>query len=92
MANDISSAVWKIDTASASPVYAFRVKVTNVVWANETVGATLVITDANGKLILSAIATSGLGQNRFGGYGWQNGIIVSTLSAGIVSIAIGAGK
>ena len=92
MANDISANPWKIDTAAAGVIYAGPIKIENIIWANEAAAATLLITDANGKTIVSATATSGLLQQAFGKIGWVRGLIVSTLSSGVLTIAIGAGK
>jgi hypothetical protein len=92
MANDISANPWKLDTAGAGTIYAFPIKIDNIVWANEAAADTLLIQDANGKTIVSATATSGLSQNHFGKIGWVRGLKLITLTSGVVTIAIGAGK
>jgi hypothetical protein len=92
MANDISANPWKIDTASATPVYSFPVKIENIIWANEAAAATLLIQDINGKDIIRATATTGISEQSFGKIGWVRGLVVPTLSSGEITIAIGAGK
>ena len=92
MANDISANPWKIDTASASTIYAGPVKIDNVIWANQAVAATLLVQDVNGKDIIRATATSGITDQHFGKIGWVRGLVVPTLSSGELTIAIGAGK
>jgi hypothetical protein len=92
MANDISANPWKIDTPGAGAIYAFPIKIDNIVWANEAAAATLLITDVNGKTIVSATASTNSSDNHFGKIGWVRGLIVPTLSGGVVTIAIGAGK
>lgn len=88
----MSANPWKLDTAGASVIYAFPVKIVNILWANEAANDTLLIQDSNGKTIISATATSGLSQNHFGSIGWVRGLILRTLTSGVVTIAIGAGK
>jgi hypothetical protein len=94
MANDISANPWKIDTPGAGVIYAFPVKITNIIWANFTTAAdALVMTDVNGKVIVNAlVATTSQGMMSFGGMGWVRGLIVSSLTHGVVTIAIGAGR
>jgi hypothetical protein len=92
LANDISANPWKIDTASATAVYNFPMKIDNVIWANAAVGATLLVQDVNGKDIIRATETSGIADQHFGKIGWVRGLVVPTLSSGELTIAIGAGR
>lgn len=92
MANDISANPWKLDTPGAGVIYAFPVKIKNIVWANYAAAATLVLQDVNGKDIINATAP-GVGQSwNFGEFNWVRGIKMPTLSSGELTIAIGAGK
>ena len=76
-------------------LYAFPVKIVNIVWANfTTTGDALVIQDLNGKDIVNAIVTTNLntGPMSFGTFLWVRGLKVITMTHGEVTIAIGAGK
>jgi hypothetical protein len=76
-------------------IYAFPVKIVNVIWANYTTTAdAFVLRDLNGKDIINALVTTNIstGFQSFGGMGWVRGIILLTLTHGEVTIAIGAGK
>jgi hypothetical protein len=93
VANDITSNPWKLDTPATISMPS-RVKINNIVWGDyTTAGDTLLITDLNGKQIVKAVVGANVGEFwTFGGFGWVNGIILSTISHGEVTIAIGAGK
>lgn len=92
MANDISSNPWKLDTAAT--IYAFPVKIKNIVWADyTTAGDTLLIENIAGKQIVKAVVGTDLVPVwSFGAFDWVEGIILATISHGEVTIAIGAGK
>lgn len=95
MANDISANPWKIDTPGASVIYAFPIKIVNIIWANYTTTAdALIIRDLNGKDIINALVTTNIstGFQSFGNIGWVRGLIVPTMTHGEITIAIGAGK
>lgn len=95
MANDLSANPWKIDTPGAGVIYAFPIKIVNIVWANyTTTGDALVIQDENGKDIVNALITTSLSTTgmSFGPIGWVRGLKVITMTHGEVTIAIGAGK
>lgn len=89
----MSANPWKIDTAGAGVIYAFPIKIENIIWADYAASATLTVTDLNGKQIVKATAPAAVGQSwSFGKIGWVRGLIVSVLSSGELTIAIGAGK
>jgi hypothetical protein len=96
MANDISANPWHINVvASGSTVvlYPYPIKIKNIVWANPGAGSTLILQDKNGRDIVNATTIAGQEGNwTFGAFDWVQGLIVNTLSAGEVTIAIGAGK
>jgi hypothetical protein len=92
VANDISSNPWKLDTAAT--VYSFPVRIKSVIWANFTAtGQNLVIRDINGKDIVNMKTTTSLtSQLVTPEIGWVRGLVVATIDAGEVTIAISAGK
>lgn len=96
MANDISTGVWRIDTAPFT--YKFPVKITNLNILDATSGDHVVITQANGKPLVDFIASAGDTDYRVGGLLWaENGIAIATGGLGVggtavVQIAVGAGK
>jgi hypothetical protein len=96
MANDISANPWKIDTASANVIYAFQMKITNIIWADYTLGGaqTLVVQDANGKQIVQMVTgtSTTAAPLQTGFIGWVRGLKVPTLGSGEVTIFVGAGK
>jgi hypothetical protein len=83
-----------LDTPGASVIFAFPVKIRNVIWANfTTAGDTLLLQDANGKDIINAVvASTTQGMMSFGNMDWVRGIKLVTLTHGEITIAIGAGK
>ena len=91
MANDISSTVWRIDTLPFS--YTAPVKIKTLNWTDATsAGDQVVIQTTAGKPIVDSIAQQPNFQQNFGELGWQNGLQVTTLTSGVVNIAVGAGK
>jgi hypothetical protein len=96
MANDLSANPWRIDTAGASVIYSFPVRIKNINWSNYTLGGsqTCNVQDSNGKDILLAVTGTGtqMQQINTGDLGWVRGIKVPTLGSGELTIAIGAGK
>ena len=95
MANDLSANPWKIDTPGAGVIYAFPIKIVNLVWANfTTTGDQLIVQDLNGKDIINALVTTSLstGPMPFGAMGWVRGLKVTTMTHGEITIAIGAGR
>ena len=96
MANDISANPWKLDTPGASNIYISPVRISNLIWANYTLGSgqTLLLQDINGKDIVSMTTGTGTQTQPLasGFIGWVRGIKLPTLSSGEITIAIGAGK
>lgn len=96
MANDISTGVWRIDTAPFT--YKYPVKITNLNITDATAADHIVITQANGKPLVDFTASAGDLDYRVGGLLWaENGIAIGAggLGAGgtaVVQIAVGAGK
>ena len=90
----MSANPWKLDTAGAATIYAFPVKITNLVWANyTTTGDALVVRDRNGKDIVNALITTSLGGTiSFGNIGWVEGIALITITHGEITVSVGAGR
>jgi len=89
MANDVSSRVWYIDTASAVPVWLFQcfVKFIEVVGGTAgTVGNPMAtMTDINGKPIVTSLyQTAAAGEiQTYNLENWFRGFVVSALGAGV---------
>ena len=95
MANDTTSAVWKLDTAPFTSGTLTRVKIINLNITDATANDHVIITDLNGKTIVDFTATANELQYRIGNIGWVNGVKVGAGNLGtsaVVTIAIGAGK
>jgi hypothetical protein len=85
MANDISSNPWHLD--STGVVYVPNVKIKRLVWSEQaTVGDVLLISDRNGKPIVSSKAYAANFNQEFAYDGWFNGLTVTTLASGIVMV------
>ena len=92
MANSAVGSVWRLDTAPFT--YKFPVKVMNL---NISAAAAdhIVITQINGQPLVDFTATADELQYRVGNLGWSQGIVIGSGglgTAGIVEIAVGAGK
>lgn len=94
MANDVTSAVWRLDTAPFASLVT-RVKILNLNVTSATAGDHVVITDLNGKPVVDFTASAGDLDYRIGNLGWVNGIKIASGGLGttaVVYIAVGAGK
>lgn len=95
MANDITGAVWRLDTAPFTSSTFLRVKIENLNITDATASDHVVVTDLNGKTLADFTATSGEQQYRVGKLGWVNGVKIASGGLGtssVVTIAVGAGK
>ncbi len=93
MANTIASNPWQINTLPFSYTLSY-VFVKDIVWSSFAVSNTLTITDRNGNIIVNATvgaSDSNLTPIRFGPMGWVNGLIVTVLGGGNVTIPITKG-
>jgi hypothetical protein len=86
MANNQSANPWYVDTVGFS--WTGRVYIKELVWNKPTAGTNLVIVDQNGNTILNATANAQDPQQSFGSLGWVNGLHVTTLASGVLSIFI----
>jgi hypothetical protein len=88
MANDISSRVWKLDTAGSTLIWPSNAIIRFVEWNDSTgaLGDTFVLTDGNGKTILSSTAQQAGDIQTFGLHLWVNGLKLTTLSSGFLLV------
>ncbi len=94
IANDVTSSVWRIDTAPFTSAVT-RVKIMNLNISGATAADHVVITDLHSKPIIDFTASAGDLDYRVGNLGWVNGIKIGAGGLGtsaIVTIAVGAGK
>lgn len=83
MANDITTRVWKLDTAGATKIWEGRVYIKLVKWFNPTaIGDLMTLTDQNDVEILAARAEVANGSQVFNLENWYNGLKLSVLTAG----------
>jgi hypothetical protein len=93
MANYLKENPYFIDTAPVSlipPTYS-KVFIKEIRWETFAPSSTLVITTGTGGTLINettGVGDTDLGVMRFGPFGWVNGIVVSTLSAGNLTITI----
>jgi hypothetical protein len=95
MANNISSSVWRIDTAPFTSATVIRVKIMNLNITDCTAADHVVITDLQGRTIVDFTANASELDYRIGNLGWVNGIVIAgggLGTTGVVTIAVGAGK
>lgn len=88
MANNLTTNPWTIDTVMSSPYKAY-VWIKDLTWDEQTAGGDqLVIIDQNGKPIIDTKASGANVYQRWGRIGPVNGLQVTTLTSGKVTIAI----
>ena len=87
MANNISANPWYLDTASTNLVWPGRIYIKEMIWNDPTAAAQLVVKDQNGNVIINKVAAT---TDPFptGTLGWVNGLVVTTMSAGTLSVFI----
>jgi hypothetical protein len=93
MANDITSAIWRLDTAPFS--YSYPVKIINLNITDATAADHVVLKDINGKTIVDFTANASELDYRIGNLGWVRGVVITTGGLGttaVVQIAVGAGR
>ena len=92
MANDITGAVWRIDTLPFA--YTGPVKIVNASWLEGgTVGDQLVMQTTASKPIIDSKCYALDYPQVFGFLGWfPTGIKVVTLTSGVLQLSVGAGR
>lgn len=86
MANDISGVTWFIDTVGT--IFKQRVYIRSILWNKPAAGATLVITDMQGRNLVNTIANAQDPMFEFGTQTWQNGFVVVTMSSGTLQVVV----
>lgn len=89
MANDLSTVVWKLDTAGGGVLRTHQIKIKYVVWVNAAaVNDTFTLLDMNGKEILSGVANAANQMQAYDLENWYQGINLSQLSSGRIEVHI----
>lgn len=84
MANDISGVTWFLDTTGT--IWKQRVYIKSIIWNKPTAGATLVITDMQGRNLVNTVANASDPMFEFGTQTWQNGFVLVTMSSGTLQV------
>ncbi len=90
MANDIAGRPWRLDTASASPVWSWWIKIKQISWAGFSGAQTLLLKDVNGRTVWEAVTptTPSESEIKSNNIGWVQGLIPATIGGGIVTIYV----
>lgn len=86
MANDVSGVTWFIDTPGT--IWTQRVYIGSILWNKPTAGATLIITDMQGRDLVNTVANSADPMFEFSKQTWQNGFVVVTMSSGTLQVVV----
>lgn len=86
MANNITGNPWYIDTVGFS--YKAPVFIKNMSWLSPAAGATLLIQDNQGRVIVSLVANASDPSINLGNYQWVQGFNVVTMTSGNLSVVI----
>jgi hypothetical protein len=84
MANDTSGVTWFIDTPGT--IWTQRVYIKSILWNSPTAGATLLITDIQGRDLVNTVANAADPMFEFSTQTWQNGFVVVTMSSGTLQV------
>lgn len=88
MANQLDVNPWIIDTVMANPYKAY-VHIRDIYWTDQVnVGDRLVVKDQNGRIIIDSTCDAINDLQRFGKFDWVNGLQVTTLTSGKVTVSI----
>jgi hypothetical protein len=79
--------VWLIDTPGAGIINSQKIKVSSVYWNGPAANATFVIQNQFGKILIEATFTAGQQPTWFPN-DWWDGLIVPTLSSGVLVITL----
>lgn len=88
MANNFKVNPWYIDTPGAAVLWTGRVYIKELIWNKPTAGDALIILDQNGNTIINTVANTQDPMFAFGTLGWVNGIAVTTMASGTLSVFI----
>lgn len=91
MANDVTTTVWRIDTLPFT--FTGRLYIASAEWSDQVAaGDALVATQSNGKPLWDTKASSANFLQDLGKQGWVNGITVTTLTSGVLTMNVGGCK
>lgn len=83
--------MWRIDTVPFS--YPYRLKIVSADWSDQTAaGDALVATQFGGKPLFDTKAQQANFLQNLGKKDWVNGLVVTTLTSGVLTLNVGAGK
>jgi len=88
MANNITANPWFIDTPGTTLIWYGKVYIKDILWNQPAAGAALIILDQNGNTIINTLANTADPMFSFGTLSWVNGLAVTVLGSGTLSIFI----
>jgi hypothetical protein len=86
MANNISANPWYLDTVGV--IWHGRIYIKELLWNKPTAGTALLLVDDYGNTIINTIANASDPSQSFGSLGWINGMALTTLGSGTLSVFI----
>lgn len=86
MANNISANPWFLDTVGV--IWHGRIYIKELIWNKPTGGDALIIVDDNGNTIINTLANTADPMFSFGTLGWINGLHITTMASGDLSVFI----
>jgi hypothetical protein len=86
MANNISANPWYLDTVGV--IWHGRIYIKELLWNKPTAGTALILVDDYGNTIINTIANASDPSQSFGSLGWINGMTLTTLGSGTLSVFI----
>lgn len=86
MANNVSANPWYLDTVAT--IWHGRIFIKELIWNKPTAGDALVILDDNGNTIINTVANTNDPMFAFGTLGGVNGMNLTTLASGTLSVFI----
>lgn len=91
MANDLTGPIWKVDTASATPLYSNICRVRGIRWVSKTAvaGDDAEIQDVNGKTIWASVASGANYVESDASSRLSNGLVVPVLDSGYLLLEMG---
>jgi hypothetical protein len=94
MANDLSGRQWHLDTPTAygnvgALLWPGNIVVEHFEWSNYNAASQqAIVKDRNGKIVWSATSAADFEEVRSAKVGWVNGLVLDTLTAGIVTVYV----
>lgn len=89
MANVLTANPWVVDAASATPIFKTYAKIRHIEFEGYAAATdNVTVTDQNGVVIWIGHGNAALESERSGNIGWVNGIVITVLTSGKVTIYI----